>query len=136
MSFRFGNRPELSSGKRLRQVCGVNWAHEMSFASKEVRSEFLYGPGYKIDEPSPISEQEKLRNAVVEVNYMAYDSGVRIAKSVALKCAIEISKVIKNMSQDTAEAVVDYFSEKYFKWLIEDNATVALSQYSEANAEF
>ena len=67
---------------------------------------------------------------------MANEYGVRIAKSVALKCAIELSKVIKNMTQDTAEAVVDYFSEKYFKWLIEDNATVALSQYSEANADF
>ena len=67
---------------------------------------------------------------------MANEYGVRIAKSVALKCAIEISKVIKNMTQDTAEAVVDYFSEKYFKWLIEDNANVSLSQYAEANAEF
>jgi hypothetical protein len=33
MSFRFQDQPELSSGKRLRQVCGVKRAHKMSFAS-------------------------------------------------------------------------------------------------------
>jgi hypothetical protein len=66
---------------------------------------------------------------------MAYGYKVRIAKSVALKCAIEICKTIKNMSQDTAEAVVDYFCDKYFKWLIDDEA-VALSQFSEEPAEF
>ena len=66
---------------------------------------------------------------------MAYGYSERIAKSVALKCAIEISKTIKNMTQDTAEAMVDYFCEKYFKWLIDDE-NIALSQYAEENAEF
>jgi hypothetical protein len=71
----------------------------------------------------------------MEVNQMADGYKVRIAKSVALKCAIEISKTIKNMTQDTAEAVVDYFTDKYFKWLVDDEAA-ALSQLSEEPAEF
>jgi len=33
MSFRFHNQPEASSGKRLRQVCAIDPAHKMSFAS-------------------------------------------------------------------------------------------------------
>jgi hypothetical protein len=66
---------------------------------------------------------------------MADGYKVRIAKSVALKCAIEISKAVKNMTQDTAEAVVDYFADKYFKWLIDDE-NVALSQLSEEPAAF
>jgi len=66
---------------------------------------------------------------------MADGYKVRIAKSVALKCAIEICKTIKNMSQDTAEAVVDYFADKYYKWLIDDEH-ISLSQFSEAPAEF
>ena len=67
---------------------------------------------------------------------MADGYKVRIAKSVALKCAIEISKTVKNMTQDTAEAIVDYFADKYFKWLIEENENVGLSQLSEEPAEF
>ncbi len=66
---------------------------------------------------------------------MADGYKVRIAKAVALKCAVEITKTIKNMTQDTAEAVVDYFSEKYFKWLIDDE-NIALSQFSEEGTEF
>ena len=66
---------------------------------------------------------------------MADGYKIRIAKSVALKCAIEICKTVKNMTQDTAEAVVDYFADKYFKWLIDDEH-VALSQFSEEPAEF
>jgi hypothetical protein len=67
---------------------------------------------------------------------MADGYKVRIAKAVALKCAVEIAKTIRNMTQDTAEAVVDYFSEKYFKWLIEENETVGMSQFAEEPAEY
>ena len=66
---------------------------------------------------------------------MADGYQVRIAKSVALKCAIEICKTIKNMTQDTAEAVVDYFTDKYFAYLSNEE-NVTLSQLSEEPAEF
>lgn len=66
---------------------------------------------------------------------MADGFKVRIAKSVALKCAIEITKTIKNMTQDTAEAMVDYFCDKYFKYLI-DEEHFELSQLSEEPVEF
>jgi hypothetical protein len=65
---------------------------------------------------------------------MADEYKVRIAKSVALKCAIEICKTIKNMSQDTAEVVVDYFTDKYYAYLSNPEA-IALS-VSEEPAEF
>lgn len=67
---------------------------------------------------------------------MAYEYGVRIAKSVALKCAVEMCKTIKNMTQDTAEAVVDYFCDKYFQWLIDEDGNAALSQFSEEKTRF
>jgi hypothetical protein len=54
---------------------------------------------------------------------MAYQNGysIRVAKSVALKAAVEIVKSLEKMPKDTLESFVDYFTAKYFRWLIEED---------------
>jgi SMC interacting uncharacterized protein involved in chromosome segregation len=62
---------------------------------------------------------------------MTYQNGNRIgiAKSVALKAAVEIVKSLGKMSKDTAECFVDYFTAKYFRYLMEDDDKLSPSSF-------
>ena len=58
---------------------------------------------------------------------MAYQNGcsIRVAKSVALKAAVEMVKSLERMPKDTLESFVDYFTAKYFQWLIEEDDSLS-----------
>jgi hypothetical protein len=68
---------------------------------------------------------------------MVYQNGysIRVAKSVALKAAVEIIKSLEKMPKDTLESFLDYFIAKYFKWLIEEDYNLSPSNFIAETAE-